>query len=353
MASTYLQLVNRLRDRFNEPHFTTTTWALAVGFDQFTKDAVNYAYHDILNAEMEWPFLHQTMTFKTTPGDQFYTPTISPTTGLNEAIKEIDWESFYVAPNATEVHVSFSSNLIPVVFPYEVTLTLRDNIDPLTNDVSIPSWSTDRGVAYLLDENGDALAGVLIPVTGDPDEGEYTILPNGNYRFSSNDAGRTVDIGFGEVAASVIANVVNPQFLPYIDYDYWRQTYLNRDLSIAPNSRQMPKNVFKTQNLGEVGITPVPDKIYEISFEYWLDANDMSATTSTCLLPTRFEQIILDGASKYCYEFREDQPMATMADARFKAGIARMRIELINRSISMQSGFYWYPRGYSNTNYKL
>lgn len=342
MASTYIQLVNRLRDRFNEPRFNATTWALAVGFDQFTKDAVNYAYHDILNAEMEWPFLHQTMTFNTTPGDQFYIPTISPTTGLNDAIKEIDWESFYINTNAVLASTS-AHYTVPSVFPYEVTLTINDD-PPFTPNVSVPSWSTDGGVTYV-----SGGTGALTPTQSDPTDGEYTITPLGNYRFSADDAASVVNIIYTEAAATVIANPINPQFLPYIDFDYWRQTYLNRDLSAAPSSRQIPQNVFKTQNLGEVGITPVPDKIYEISFEYWLDANDMSATTSTCLLPTRFEQIILDGASKYCYEFREDQPMATMADARFKAGIARMRIELINRSISMQSGFYWYPHGRSYT----
>ncbi len=75
----------------------------------------------------------------------------------------------------------------------------------------------------------------------------------------------------------------------------------------------------------------------------------MVLPTDIPLVPTRYNQIILDGATKYCYEFREDPQAAQLADARFKAGIARMRIELINRDNTMQTGMYWCKHSFDYT----
>ncbi len=345
MATTYFGLVNKLRDRFNEPHFTVATWATAVGFDQYTKDAINYAYHDILNAEMEWPFLHQDMTFQTTPGTQFYTPTIVPDTDLNASIKAIDWESFYINANATQITVTNQLHSVPSTFPYEIEITIDNSTSPLVSDESNASWFKDLGVKYF---NNTALTAV----TGDPEEGEYTLVGN-KYRFNEADASSVMKISFTESAPPVIANVINPQFLPYMDYDYWRQAYLMTDLNISPLSRGMPLFVFKPQVEGQIGLTPVPDKIYVITFEYWLDADDLSAITDTTLLPDRFEQILIDGASKYCYDFREDPQMSVLYEKRFNAGITRMRIELINRNNSMKTGFHWRSNNFSPISFNI
>ena len=338
MATTYFGLVNKLRDRFNEPSLTVATWVTAVGFDQYTKDVINYAYHDILNAEMEWPFLHQSMTFQTTPGTQFYTPTITPGSGLNGSIKTIDWESFYINANASQLSVSNQLQTVPATFPYEITITLDESTSPLVDGESSPAWYKHVSVRYNSNNT------LLTAVTGDPEVGEYTITPEGTYRFNSADAGLVMKISFTESAAPVSAQPIGPKFLPYMDYDYWRQVYLTSDFSISPINRGLPLYVFRPQIDGQVGLTPVPDKVYDVTFEYWLDADDLSGITDTSLLPTRFEQVLLDGASKYCFDFREDPSMSALYEKRFNAGIARMRTELINRRSTMNAGFYWYTR---------
>lgn len=325
--STYLELVNAVRDRMNEPHLTSGNFATVVGFDQFCKDAINYAYHDILNAEMEWPFLHQAVTQQTTPGVQFYnyTPGSAPYT-----IKTIDWDSFYLSNNKTTTTITNEVHTVSSTSPYIVTPT------------NIVNWSTDLGVKYGTDV-------ALTPVMGDPTTGQYTII-NGIYYFGSGDAGVSTKVTYQTAVSPVIASLEPATMLKYIDYDYWRSVFLARDLNNLSTSQYgQPQMVFKTQNQGRWGITPVPDKFYTVNFEAWLDVNDMSATTDAPVFPSRFNQIIVDGAQKYCYEFREDPQSAQMVDVRFKKGIDRMRIELINRSTTMQTGMFWYPRGYSNS----
>lgn len=309
----------------NEVHLTVGNFSSVVGFDQFSKDAINYAYHDILNAEMEWPFLHYKTSFLTVPGVPLYTVT----SGNNLTIKAVDWEGFYIGPNFITSSVSNEVGTIPATTPFTYTPT------------NIVDWSSDLGVIYT--SSGIAFT----PVDEDPQtSGQYTLL-QGVYYFNALDAGVSISVSYTRTDVSVI-NVINPIYLRYMDYDEWRQTRLNIDLNTSSISiLGQPAFVIKDQTYGNILLSPVPDKIYSINFEYWADTPDLINPTDEPLFPSRFNQIILDGAQKYCYEFREDPQQAQMADARFKAGIARMRIELVNRKDDMKTGFYWRRYGWS------
>src|SRR6266849_5590620 len=129
MAS-FLELVNKLRNRFNEVALTSSNWNSVVGFDQFSKEAINYAYHNILNAEMEWSFLHEKVSFKTVPGVQLY-----PVTTANaNVIKEIDWDSFFIAPN----------DIVTQITNEAATIGSSKIVTP----VNQTSWNSDLGVTF-------------------------------------------------------------------------------------------------------------------------------------------------------------------------------------------------------------
>jgi len=323
-STTFLELTNTLRDRFNEVHLTNSNWNTVVGFDQFTKDAINYAYSDILNAEMEWPFLHIKGSLQTTPGVQFY----NVASGNADVIKQLDWDSFFIAPN----------DVVDAILNEATTIPATAIVAP----TQLAKWNSDFGVVYT------PASIAFIPVDRDPQQGQYTIR-DGNYYFHTADIGQNILINY-RIAASSIINVNTACHLEYMDYDTWRQNRLAMDLnSFAKSSFDKPYAVFKTQTMGEIGLTPIPNKIYIVDFEYWVDSADLDATTDVPIIPERFFQVILDGAQKYCYEFREDAPMAASADKRFVAGIARMRIELINRQSTMNAGMRWYPHGFSYT----
>lgn len=323
MAS-YLELINQLRNKFNEVALTTSTFASAVGFDQFSKEAINYAYHDILNAEMEWPFLHEKTSFITVPGVQLY----PVTTANSNVIKEIDWDSFFVAPNTVVTEILNEAQAI--------TSTL------LVTPTNVSSWSSDLGVTY-------TSSGIALTATDrDPLVGQYTIK-QGLYYFNVSDVSKAIKLNYTTTTISTI-NINTAVFLPYIDYDNWRQTRLAIDLNnIAYSSYSQPQAVFKTQTYGEIGLTPIPDKVYIIDFECWVDITDLVDTTDTPIIPTRFNQVIIDGASKYCYEFREDPQAAVAAEKKFNDGVIKMRRELINSPRTMATGFRWRNHSYDYT----
>lgn len=331
--TTYIDLVNKLRTRFNEVALTNTTWTTTVGLDQYTKDAVNYAYHDILNAEMEWPFLHQKATLLTSPGTLTYvlapTPVNPSTPGYTSPveIKTIDVDKVFISPNATVATITNEAQTIPSTAPFTVAVN------------GAATWSSNLGVSYA---GGAAFEAVI----GDPeDAGDYTITPAngplGTYQFSSADAGASITISYMTTTPAQVAQLENAQYLAPIPYDFWCQNFLQQDLDAAPAGFALPQYIYRTNNFPEIGLSPVPDKIYQLNYEYWCDGSDMSATTDVPLIPSHFWNVILDGAQKYIYEFREDPQQAQLADARFKAGITRMRIELINKEEQMNAGVSW------------
>lgn len=325
MAQNFLGLVNRLRDRFNEPRLTDSNWSSVVGFDQYTKDAINYAIRDICNAESEWPFVAIIdSTIDLLPGIRTYTATATSGTGQTSNIRKIDWESFYLNQTAETENTPFGAT-IPATAPYTV-------------DVEDDEWN---GI-------GSAATGVLFfpslialtPVDGDPGNDEYTVISDGVYLFNSADAGLDILINYRTYNAPDTQTNTFRTYLPYIDLDYWRQNRMNRDFQL-PGALDIPLYVYKQQTPNGIGISPIPDKPYQVSFDCWVTPSELENTTDAHIIPETFEDVILDGASFYCHGFREDAPMAKDYKDKFMAGIGRMRVELINRDTTMRSAMQW------------
>lgn len=323
MASTYLTLVNRLRTRFNEPELSDSNWSTVVGFDKLTKDAINYTIRDICNEESEWPFVVRVdQRVSTIPGTRLYTLSATAATGKTTNLRKVDYGSFYVEHNAKFLPEfsgsgGFAGN-IPATSPYEV-------------DVGDTEWSGDVGVEF----NG-AIVGTRN--NRDPSANEYAIKSPGVYVFNSFNASDTVIIEYEKyIPASQQAPYIRTP-VKVIEYDYWRQFLMNVDYNL-PTALSMPKYVYRTQSPYIVGLSPIPDKAYDVYFDCWVSPSELSATTDLHLIPDTFEDVILDGASAYCYGFREDQPLVKEYKEKYMTGVRRMRIELINPDDQMRSGF--------------
>lgn len=118
----------------------------------------------------------------------------------------------------------------------------------------------------------------------------------------------------------------------YIDYDEWLQRYRSNDknISYTDGSIRLPKRVYRTQN-EKIGISPPPERAYQLTYDMWITDSDMSAYTDTTTIPSRFDHVIREGAFAQCYKHREDQINYNISNKAFKDGIAKMRELLINR----------------------
>jgi hypothetical protein len=94
--------------------------------------------------------------------------------------------------------------------------------------------------------------------------------------------------------------------------------------------------VFRTQN-GEWGVVPMPDKAYQVDFEYFMDPVDLALATDVPTIPERFRHVIIDGAMYYAYMFRDNIEMASVSQRKFDEGIKQMRTVNVNENVYMRA----------------
>ena len=136
--------------------------------------------------------------------------------------------------------------------------------------------------------------------------------------------------------------------LPFIPYDQFTNQFRERDLDhTTTDTRAKPEYCYLTQD-DKIGFTPIPDKAYTVYYEYWATHTDLSSSTDTPVLPTRYHDVIVARSEYYVHQLRADLQAATLKHNEYEARIGRMRVDLINkpdymRSTSINSG------GRSNT----
>ena len=78
--------------------------------------------------------------------------------------------------------------------------------------------------------------------------------------------------------------------------------------------------------------SPVPDKSsYTVEFDYYTSPTDLSASSDTPSIPTRYHDLIVKRAVYYTLLTRSDPQLATVYLQEYSFGLQRMRTDLINR----------------------
>ena len=119
-------------------------------------------------------------------------------------------------------------------------------------------------------------------------------------------------------------NINQPARLDTLNYvDYLNKHRPQDDLN-GTSGYGSTRFVFQTQDL-KFGVTPPPDRAYEIEYKYWSFPANMSAATDVCIIPDRFSSVILDGAMVYMMVYRSNEQSASIHQSRFDQGIKTMR----------------------------
>lgn len=129
----------------------------------------------------------------------------------------------------------------------------------------------------------------------------------------------------------------SPKFLPAIDYQNYTQNFRALDdEGDTGTGIASPEYVYDTY--GEsFGVTPVPDKAYEIEYVYWSVPTDLTLFNDNCIIPTRFDYVILDGAMMIMMRFRSNEQSAAVHQNNFDAGIRTMRRVLMDQPMTLRS----------------
>lgn len=129
----------------------------------------------------------------------------------------------------------------------------------------------------------------------------------------------------------------NPSHLPPITYEQYIKNYRSMDdLGDEGSGISAPEFVYQTYD-EKFGVTPVPDAAYEVEYVYWSFPSDLSLYNDSCVIPSRFNHTIIDGAMYYMMIFRSNEQSAGIHLQKFDEGIRQMKRILIDEPIRVTS----------------
>lgn len=125
----------------------------------------------------------------------------------------------------------------------------------------------------------------------------------------------------------------DPSHLPVITYDNYIQNFRSLDDN---GQEDVPRRIYQTYE-NKFGVSPTPDGSYEIEYVYWSFPADLVSYDDDCVIPTRFDAVIVDGAMMYMMRFRSNDQSAMVHQQKFVEGIKRMRRVLLDDPTSVRS----------------
>lgn len=157
---------------------------------------------------------------------------------------------------------------------------------------------------------------------------EEVLIP-GVTRYPFPPTAATVNMESFRLRADSLVGLGKGKLLIPIKYDDYLHNFVDQEDDEYGVSGAVPGMVFKTAGL-EWGVTPIPNKAYTVTYEYFKYRNDLELHSDTCEIPDRYRHVIVDGATYYAYMFRDNKEAAAVIEKKFMDGLKIMRTQLIN-----------------------
>lgn len=289
MSSTYLALVNNILTSFNEVNLSSGTFATATGFAADVKRSVTSAVFDIYtHQDTEWPFLWTSFTFNTAEGTQEYSK--------DSTAAAVDWGSFAIQRTSMTAFT-------------------------LTQSGGTATFTTSS--AHNM-ETGDSVT--ITGATPDGYNGTVDVTVTSSTTFTYSVSSSLASSATGTI--TVKSNTIVSRKLKLIDYDYWENTFLDADENLNSTEYGRPEYIVRKPDNNFL-VSTVPDRVYTIKYKGFTLPASMSVHSDTALIPTAFDQVILDKAFHYAYMFRDNIEQAALAEGRYEKNLHAMRRILI------------------------
>lgn len=124
------------------------------------------------------------------------------------------------------------------------------------------------------------------------------------------------------------SNDIIADHIPSIEYNVYRREYWQGDQETTADERTQPSLVVRKPDNNFI-LTPVPDQVYTIEYEYYTMPSALSAYDDTTSIPDEFVQMIVDKALHYAYMFRDNVEQAALAQKRYESNVNKVRRILI------------------------
>ena len=120
--------------------------------------------------------------------------------------------------------------------------------------------------------------------------------------------------------------------LKFISLSDWRR-YLrdseNADDADTQNYGE-PRYIIRSPDHRKFGLSPIPDKVYNVHFYAYTKPTALSAHGDAIVLPDQYSPVILARTRYYVHQFKENLQQAAFALDDYKKGMKYMKSNLIN-----------------------
>jgi hypothetical protein len=351
MATTYLQLTNKVLRELNETELTSSTFSSSRGIQTAVKDFVNKGINDIYNEAAEIPLLYARTTQNLTTGDSEY--------DFPTDFRKIDRDSFTIGPRELVTNGEFASNItswttgdgspshtssgngrlnLNSSAAYQsITTTVNKEYKLQVRVLDVNSSGTGLIVRVGTSAGGTQNLNTTLTVS---DFGQGAIL---NTRFTATStssfiyleaSGVQLDVDYVRCSRSDVTR----QKVLYISYDDYLQNYKSIDDRNDSDVFGTPAKVYILPNFTAFGVTPIPsDDELTLSYNYYTTHTDLSAHSDNMSLPDRFAGLITDRAKYYTYMLRSDPQHAQLADRDYQRKLRLLKTDYSTKADYMRS----------------
>ena len=351
MATTYLQLTNRVLRELNETELTSSTFASSRGIQTAIKDFVNKSVHDIYNESAEIPVLHTRTTQDLTVGDGEY--------DFPADMRRVDFDSFSLKPRELVTNSEFASNIsswttgdgspshtssgngrlnLNDAAAYQAINTVVNKTYKLQIRVLSPNSSTSALIVRVGTSAGGTQNLNTTQAVTNFREGAilnttFTATAQTSYIYVESD-GVQLDVDYVRISRNDIA----PRKLSYLSYDQFLQN--RKPVDDVNNSSQydIPQYIYRIPSYTSFGVSPIPNtNEYAISYDYYTTHTDLSAHGDTMSLPDRFSPLVVDRCKYYTYMLRSDPQHAQLADRDFQRKLRLLKTDYATKADYMRT----------------
>ena len=120
--------------------------------------------------------------------------------------------------------------------------------------------------------------------------------------------------------------------LKYITLDEWTRYYRDQEnLDDADTqARGEPARVYRSPDNRKFGLSPIPDKVYNVHFYAYEKPTALSAHGDTIAFPEQYSNVITARTRYYVWQFKDSPQQAAFALEDFKKGMRNMKKNLLN-----------------------
>ena len=120
--------------------------------------------------------------------------------------------------------------------------------------------------------------------------------------------------------------------LRFLTLDDWKRYYRDSENEDDANSQTYgePKFVIKSPDSRKFGLSPIPDKVYNVHFYAFVRPTALSAYDDTMVLPEQYSNIVTARMRYYVWQFKESPQQAAFALDDYKKGLKYMKSNLMN-----------------------